>query len=330
MPFITGSVTPPGPIAPPPAQPVNGLDVVRVQHVWTGWNGARYELSNPDGGVFFTQSGLRGLTMPPFRRFTSSSPALAGTRYRDSQADERTIFWPLYLYFDGNSSDWGEFDAGFWKTMNPRRPGVWSVTTPHAGTRTLRCRYDSDGDQGYDRDPFVFGWAGYGVNLVAEQPFWQGAPIRRSWMAGPATSFLPGTGTIFISPGSSTANAVITNPGDEPSWMTWIAVGPFDAGTSVGIGTRQIPLPAVGVGRALTIDTSPDRLIALEYDVTYDIDGYPALNGEPDERTDELGLAADFAPIPEGAEVRLDISLASPSPAARVFGYLTPYYHRAW
>lgn len=298
----------------------------QLEMTWTGWDNSVWTLTNPDSGLFLVQGGVRGLNKPTFTRHTSVAPGLAGSRWRGRRTEEREVFWPLYLYSDGDALDFGLRDSAFWATMHPDRPGVWSVRHPNGTVRRLRCRFTSDGDQAFERDPFAFGWTTYGITLIAEQPFWEGPDYTRTWAAEGAVDFLGGPGVINISSSNTTADAVVRNDGDEDSWLVWRVRGPI-ASAQLEVNGKIVPIPfAISGNRELVIDTRPDRQVAVEQDVQTDT--VPAGTNTV-ERTGDLGLA-DFTPIPTGIDLPIGIDLNGGGLTTAVTASFTPLYHRAF
>ena len=307
------------PILASPFQVVAPLDVAASwpgisAMTWTGWDGSEWDLLGSNG-VALT-AGARGMSMPPVDRFTSTSPALAGSRWRGSRTLEREVFWPLFVYNDGGSQAWVEHDRAFWRTMDPTRPGLWSVTHPDGTIRTLVCRFVDDGDGVFDRDPSAAGWAVYGVTLVAEQPYWQGTPVTQTWKTvSPVSFFGAGSGgpPFTISPGSSLAKASINNPGDVDAYPLYTITGPVDS-VSVGYAGNVVQLGAIADGQTRIVDTRPDRLTVKDQ------------NGV--DRWSELGASANFdAPLPPGNPISLSLAMVG---AGTVTASIIPLYYRAW
>ncbi len=285
---------------------------VGLRPTWTGWDGSVWELTGEDSGVRLIRGGTRGLGRGEHDRFASSSPAVAGSRYRGHRTLERDVFWPLLVFVDDSSEAWVKYDRAFWRTMHPDRPGTWTVTHPDGARRTLTCRYDGTDNQAFDRLPVQAGWAVYGVRLVAdEQPFWQGEPIARTFQASPGSPFLPGP-PFTISSGSTLALATIDNPGDEPAYPIWDLEGPLDSVT-VGVDGRTIEVPIeLAAGETLRVDPRPTEQTAID--------------GTGADRTAELG-AVDFAPVAPGEQVPLTLAAAG---TGSITATLIPLYARAW
>jgi len=153
----------------------------RTSMAWSGWDGSEWALTDPESGVFLTDSGVEGLGMPEHLAWVGESPATHGQYYRGFVVEPRQVFWPVYLYSDAGSDDWLERDRAFWRSLQPGMHGVWSVTTPRGGKRSLSCRFVDDGRHSFQYDPMHRGWASYGVSLIADNPFWTGEPVRRTW-----------------------------------------------------------------------------------------------------------------------------------------------------
>lgn len=308
-------------IARPPAPPKNTTTWLRSSHEWVGWNGDSFRLSDWKTGVFLTQGGTEGMAMPsesPWVR--TGSPFVHGQQYTGGVVEPRRVFWPVYLYADGGSSSWQELDSRFWQTMHFGKPGTWRVTTS-AGTRELTCRFVSDGGHSFTRDPHRFGWQSYGVELVADDPFWAASePIEKEWGQEPPVSFYGGGpvtdpslgATPFaISGGTSLATAELNNPGDVDAWVLWTVEGPA-SNIRLGVDGRFVTYPGtLATGATLTINTDPQDQLAY-------------LNGA--EVTDLLG-SYQFAPVRAGDSTRLSLSLEG---AGTVKASLLPRYYRAW
>ena len=285
-----------------------------------------WDLNSPRSGVCLLQKGVRGLSMPPIKRRTSSFPGLHGSRFDSWIADEREAFWPLLVWNDESSQDWIKHDRAFWSTMHPDKTGTWRVAQPNGDYRELTLRYAEDGGHAFDRDPVRYGWATYGLTMVAEDPFWQGQQIKRAFGAATKRNFfgggaIDGSNTskgspFYISAGSSMANSTIPNPGDVEAWPVWRVVGPFSAAT-VAVDGHQIRWPGAGTfannNHVLRIDTRPEAQAAIYEQTGEDFTWWL-------DRT-------DFAAIPPGESRRLDITLEG---SGYVECSLTPRYMKAW
>lgn len=287
----------------------------RMGSTWTGWDGSVWDLlTYADSGVLLMR-GVRGLGKPTHDRYSSQSPALAGSRWRGYRTTEREVFWPVAVYADTANSRWVATDRAFWRTMHPGRPGTWTITQPSGEVRSLVCRFVDDGAQVFDVDPLTAGWTAYGVTLVAdEQPFWSGQTITRTFRASAASDFYGGSGgpPFYISSASTLASAAITNPGDVEAYPVWTITGPTTS-VSVGLAGNLVDVPfTLATGVSLVIDSRPTAQTAVD-----------SLGVE---RTAELG-SANFAAIPPGESVPLTLTMAG---TGIVQVDLTPLYDRAW
>lgn len=301
------------PSQPPPSAVVPWT---ACQHTWVGWDGTEWDLSHGASGIAL-QGGVRGIRNPPVIRYTGKAAAVDGSLYRGSVTDERECFWPVKVWNDNGSQAWIDHNARFWKTLDESRLGTWIITQPSGVRRSLKVRYtglDNDSD---DIDPGLFGWCIYGIQLVAEQPFWQGDPVSRTF-APPSTigNFFGGTGGTGFGPpfeigaGSTTASASISNTGDVSAWPVWRVTGPTTSVT-VGLSGHSIVFPmTIPSGQWIEINTAPTSQVARDQDGT--------------DRTIQLG-AVDFAEIPQGANVPLTISMTG---TGTVTCTVTPLYRR--
>ena len=300
------------------AAPTNQLPVSpwsRSRMTWTGWDGSVWDLTNPEAGVFLTSKGIEGLGMPTHQAWVGESPAVHGQYYRGHVVEPRPAFWPVYLYSDIGSEDWLALDRAFWRSLHPGKHGKWTVETPAGGRRTLSCRFVDDGRHAYDHDPIVRGWATYGVSLIADSPFWTGEPVRRTWSQRDAINFFGGAAgkgpPLFIPIVSQLSKAKITNEGALEAWTVLTIPGPLTAVT-VGVDGATVQWnTTLTADDILVIDTDPTVQCAW-------------LNGV--DVTEQLGTA-DFAPIPEGDELPLSLTMAG---TGSVEALITPRFYKAW
>ena len=307
---------------PPPAVPWPGV----ASMTWTvpdlvpeGDDVAAHALHllRPDShGLMLVQDGVRGLGMPQVQRWASTAPAVHGSAWRGFRVEEREVYWPLLVWSDAGTDAWLGRDRALWAGMRPDLVGWWDVATP-SGWRRLRLRW-TETDAQFARDPLRSGWHVYGITLVAEQPFWEGATSTIQWSSGAGVPFLPGPP--FTMSGSRSLNdATLDNPGDVPLWPVWRIHGPCST-ARVGVAGAVIEVPfAVPAGQTLVIDTSPEAQTATMYPT-----GRYSGNGL--DRTGLLGAAA-FAPVPPAGRVVLSLAAAG---GGSVECSVTPRYYRAW
>lgn len=303
--------------SPAPTPPSLLRPFTSAQHQWTGWDGSTWDLNDTERGVFLTDAGVRGLKNPRAERWVSESPTTHGSRRRGGRFKEREVHWNIAVFGD-SSEEWISLEAAWWKTLDVDMAGMWTVTLPGRAPRSLMCRFVDDGDHTYDVDPVGEGWAVYGINLVAEDPFWRSSPVVRSWTSVEGVPFLDPDGSppLHISPSATLSSAEVTNPGDLEAWPLWRATArPGGSGvTSVQVGVSG-QLVSFGqpllAGQTLEIQTDPTDQRAF-------LDG---------EEVTHLLSTFDFAPIPAGESVPLQLAMTGDGEVTASF---YPRYLRAW
>jgi len=186
-----------------------------------------------------------------------------------------------------------------------------------------------------ERNPLRLGWDRYNINLVAEQPFWVGDPVVRSFIGElPPDPFFGTDGPIVnIASDFSASNARMDNPGDVESYPRWFIDGDTSS-ASVGVGGVVVDVPfIVDAGTCLVIDSDPDLIGATLYEITAS-----GAEKKPSER--EIGVDMinpvdmsaelgenDFAPIPAGAQVPLSLTITG---TGTVEVLLPTLYRRPW
>lgn len=314
----------------PPAPPFRGFGLV-----WVGWDGSEWDMTGTSGPTGLSLlPGVRGIdTPPPTRRQTKSSPAVAGTRHQGTSVLERPVYWPLRVFSDESSQAWIEYDRAFWATLDEDRVGTWRITHPDGTRRELVCRYDSTDNQGSDIDPALAGWNTYGINLVAEQPYWTGKPVVVQFEANEPTEFFstdPDT-VVHISEGSTLEGAQLHNPGDVTTAPTWWISGTESLTVGVGDVTLDVPFE-VAEDRLLVVDSAQTAQTAKEVDApppgltdAEQVAWVAARLPTADDRTKELGTDTGWASIP--ARNAVDLALAMIGDG-RVQARLVPQYRR--
>jgi hypothetical protein len=158
----------------------------------------------------------------------------------------------------------------------------------------------------------------YGLNLVAESPYWRGEPVTRKFEpAGAAETYYGGaTGGGFgpdyhIMRAATLSTATVTNDGDVPTSPVWKINGPSTS-AQVGLDGHLVTFPmTLSAGQWITLDTAPTSQVALDQ--------------SGNDRTAELGLV-DFWKIPKGTSVPLSLSMAG---AGSIEVTVTPEFFRA-
>lgn len=306
------------------APPVTGNDPgwSPLQLWWVDWTGTRWNLSDELHGLV-TMSGIRGLGSPKYQHHRDDYAAIAGSFWRDARALTREIFLPLYLYADEGSAEWVARNRAFWKGMDPYREGTLYVQSPDGEVRHIAARYASGGEDAYDKDPTLFGWARYGIYLDADSPFWLGEPVPKGWTTAEPVPFF-GAGNVSeagppfgISKDTATGATTMANPGDEEAYPIWTVDGsaPIVSGYSVQISVdgHVIKVPFALDDDVLVIDTTPSKQSATlnGVDVMSDLETF------------------DFAPIGPGATAELEFTISAGSDAT-IHAEITPLYRRAF
>ena len=305
----------------------------RLRMTWTA-KGVTWPLTSPASGLFL-MPGVRGLGSITTERHATTAPAVAGSRHEGVSVLDRSAFWPIHIFHDGGSEGWVERDRAFWQGMDPKDTGIWEVQHPDGKRRSIELRFRDDGDHSITYDPIRYGWQTYGINFVAEQPFWVGDPVVRSWKNSEYAPFFDPNGPhLFnIGSGADISSARIDNPGDEESYARWFIDGETTT-ASVGVGDLIVDVPfPIGANKCLVIESDPDRIGATLYDVVAGAEvkkpserviGVDMVN--PEDRTADLG-EADFPPVPPGSQVPLSLTLAG---TGVVEAYLPTLYRRPW
>jgi hypothetical protein len=283
-----------------------------LRHTWTGWDGTSFDLTDGSAGVLMLLDGVGGMHLPELDQYLDEYASADGARYRGTRTRTRQPSWTIGVFGD-TSRQWRERDVAFWRTLDPDRPGLWTITDPEGRVRTLVCRLRSSAEHTYTRDPHKAGWAVYSVDLLAEQPHWQGPPVLSPrWALATAENFTgpsDAAPSYYVSAASTIGSAALTNPGDVDAWLTWEVVGPV---TSVEITAAggELAFGAVPAGQTLRISTDPTEPVAT-------------LNGV--DRTGDVD-PWDPRPVPAGETVDVGITLVG---AGSVQASFIPRYRRA-
>lgn len=317
---------------PPPIPPFRGL-----QMAWIGWDGSEWDLTDGTKGAVITKHGLRGLHMPEHERWSRSAPLVPGSTHLGHQVKDRSVFWPLALFHDTSSSQWITRDRAFWRTMDPDQEGTWRVTLPNGEKRYLKCRFLDDSSHTVTHDPVLKGWDVYGINMLADYPYWRGDIVTNAVKpAEPVTWMDPADAPFMrISQSSSLSAAEIDNPGDVAAHPVFWVHGPTPSAV-VGSSGRTITIPFdVPDGKTLVVDCNPTSRSAklidspnqtLSFQDQYDKvqERLPTATN----RTKDLDEDANLnITIPAGGRRSLTIE-STGTGAVRTL--IVPSYRRAW
>jgi len=234
-----------------------------------------------------------GLGLPLFEVQTSDSPATDGRRRTDYRLASRPVQIPVYLWSDNGSPEFQALYRRWLRAFHPFKPGRLRISTA-AGSRDLWCYLDAAGDQQLTHDPLYQGWLRLTMTLTAEDPWWLGPEVTRTWFRLPAVPFFGEDGNLHVSDGPSADEAVLSNVGDDDAWPTWsLSAISGTTGATVTVDGGTFETPQVGTDETLTVDTDPAVATAMldDQDVTADVDPW------------------DPRPIPAGDDVPLSLIL---------------------
>ncbi|MFB7798929.1 hypothetical protein [Isoptericola sp. NPDC056134] len=276
-----------------------------------------WDLSDPEGGVYFPDADIGGMHLPPFERQTSSSPALSGQRLKGVRTAARPFGWTVRVWKgdpDDTSAAFEAFDAAIWSVIgDPEQPFRWTVETPAGTRRHLYVSY-AGGDHAYSRDPMADGWVDYEPEFVADDPYWYDAnPIVQEWHQPEQRDFYEpedADDLLHISQSASTSSAQITNPGKVAAHLKLEVLDQMEDVT-ISVAGGIIGTPDVADGQVLVVDTDPRVGSA-------DLDGVDV---------DDQMIPWDPRPIPAGKTVPVTIVASG---AGWVRATFIPRYYRAW
>lgn len=308
-------------------------------HPWRGI-GMRWE--SPDGSVWplsggrvsgiRMRPGVRGLTEPSREAFIDETAGVEGGRWRGARALPRDVFWPISVWRDTDSVGWLEYDAAWWRSLDPEVPGRWVVTHPDGTERHLLCRFGDDGDPAWDASPGMRAWARYGVRMIAVDPYWRSAPVARSWSGvdGEIRDFVGEP--LWITEGSAIGSAQVTNPSDLRAHPVWWVTDV--AAADVTVAGRTIEVPAVAEDKLLVVDSDPTALSATEIAAPpagltdVELDAWVAARlPTGTDRTTHLGGGTTWGSIPARATTQVGIEMSG---AGTVHVRFVPRWRRAW
>lgn len=239
---------------------------------WTGTDGSTWDLIN--GPVALTSLGIQGLGMPIAFETTRQTALNHGQVLQSWRLDPREVFLPLI--FDGSSErDVEGVQRDFWHSLALGEYGELTVTDGNGAERSLELRFVEDNGLAYAIDPYAktLKPRPFGLNMIADDPFWQGPQQSIEFGLGPG-----GTATFFGNGSSATpfyivkstggTDATLTNDGDMPAWITWSITGPMDSFELEIDGHLVSGAIEVETGDTLTIETSPLNQLAYLSDGT--------------------------------------------------------------
>jgi hypothetical protein len=314
MAYLRGVVRPPVPPTDLSGEPFTESPWKKIRHLFHGWDGSTWDVSDGFDGVFLMPEGIEGMGMPDIENYTFSSPVVHGVEWEGWRATGRDVHWVIGI-FEDSSIEWLDVKKKFWKIFRPGKTMRWEIILPNAERYNLTVRFKQDNTSVYSRDPVRLGWAIYGITCMTEQPFWEGTPVTYDFEPRDDTldDFYNGTlGPPFFIGSSTNANvetATLNNPGDVETYARWTLYGPFTT-AAVGLNGAVVNLGAALSTDVIVINTDPTELTATKNGV--DIMA-------------SLG-SFDFAPIPAGEDVELALGMNG---SGKIVAEFTPLYLRS-
>lgn len=307
------------PVAPPPPAPevvVPGYRLGAPPRVtWTSAAGVVTVLSDPGGG-YTVAPGVRGLGLPVYQ-FHRTDTALDGTVIRGTRTEARELFVPIYMEAPTFAQVWqmrrdlaarlhpGVVDGG--------GEGVLEVAFADGTRRRIRAYYTGgmEGSEGADEAGLC--WATYGLEFLAQQPYWERDPITYRWAIAPPTdTWLPILPIKVRDADVIGEGMTITNPGSVRSWPVWTITGPLDGSAVMRNVTtgQQLEFEAtLAEGEQIVIDTRPRRKTVRDGDGT--------------NRFSSLSVGSVLWPLVPGPNV-VDVLLTGLGDASRLELEITP------
>jgi len=315
VPILVGTTapTPETPVVPDP--PLYD----QATHVWTGWNGEMFPLSGDLRSMTQVIRGRTGMLEPKYQHQFVESATDDGAQWDGVRTLIREIGWPLFVHAGSSTALRVEHDR-FLRTMQPDKLGVLTVGTPDGQRRYIQLRY-SDGAEG-DESGGSYGivWIKHQLTMLAEQPYFYGDPISYTFGGPEGVNFYGGgVGTLgppyHISSSRGLGSAVVSTPGDLPSWPVWTINGPMTSFTGV-IGGKSITLPiTLTLGQWIKVTTEPRVGTILDQTGT--------------SRWPNAG-AVTFGPVQPFADSALTLTIAGATDDTTVVFEFTPRWRRAW
>ena len=262
-----------------------------LQISWTGTDGSSWDLIS--GPIALRADGIQGLGMPTTADTVRATGLTHGQTFQSWRLQPRPFFMPL-IFQDASRYDVQGLQRSFWRSMEVGKYGTLAVTDSAGYRRSLQLRFVDDVNLSYSVDPYapVLGEKAFGVNLIADNPFWQGDTESITFGLGPG-----GTATFFGNGSSATpfyivksaggTAATLSNFGDLPAYVTYTISAPMTSFDLTVDGHHVTGAIELVDDEALTIETSPQSQIAYKDDGS---------------RMTRYLTAADFAPVPDSGE----------------------------
>ena len=294
----------------PPVAPAIYTPWRRIKHIFYGWDGSVWDVTDGRDGVFLMPEGIEGMGMPIIEQYTFDSPVVHGFEWEGWRASGRDVHWVIGI-FEDSSEEWIQRKKDFWRIFHPGKTLRWEVVLPTNERYSITVRFKSDDTSVYSRDPVKLGWAIYGITGMCEQPFWEGETQSPIWYPQSDYDFFGGTGgpPFYIASAADITNATMSNPGDVEAFLRWELKGPFNT-ASVGLNGLTATVGNTSAGQTVVINTDPRNLTATR-------DGVDIMAS--------LG-SFEFAPLPPGEDTTLSLTLDG---TGSIQAFFTPLYFRS-
>jgi len=300
-------------------------DFQGLEHTLFGWDGTIIDLSDSMNGIVLLAEEQVGMGSPQHEIYSSTSPVMAGSLHRGVRTLAREVEWVVFVFEETSSEHFLKRNRAFWRIVgNPNRVNVWRVTAPDGSWRELKIRFVEDGSGGYNRDPVEDGWAVYQIRMIAEEPYWEGSEIAKSFKTEAPQDFFVEVPPpmLFISQSVTLDGGRLENfDSDIDAWAKWTLRGPLQdimivTTNSEGENpqaslTGSLGLPDGPDGSILIVDTNPRVSTAV-------LDGVD-VSGQVD--------PWDPRPVPAGGVQTLSVVFAG---TGNVLITYRPQYRRAF
>lgn len=316
MPIVTGivDVVDPRPVTDGPSR-----DVAPLRHIWTGYDGTVFDLTDHGRAKVFKRRGARGFGPGPVTHWWSDAADLPGSDWTGEHDDRGDLFVPLTITGD-DTADYLEARRSFARTLDPRQTGLYAVSTPDGGVRYAVCRYSEGFDPVIDLDPAASCIENLGITWARADPYWFGSTVTADYVAdvAGATFFSPpGSGSVVtISASNVLSSGAVTNQGDLDAEPLWVIRGPVQSfAVGVAAGTLKMA-PNLLAGQSITADLRA----ASNYAIT-DQDGADRYNDVTD---------VVFETIPVGENIPLVMSAVGTGAGFGIHLEFATRYRSAW
>lgn len=242
-----------------------------IRHQFSSFNGQLIDLSDLTSPIIMAMENVEGMGEPESVEFNQETPLADGQQFTGYRYKAREVFWPILV--KSTPANFQADNASLWSSLDRVETGLWIVVAPDGTQRTLSVRLRGDGGSPLASDPTHDGIAAYGITLVADDPYWKGATLSKTFQtAQDDLDFYAPPGSdyaLWLSSASTVDNAVITNEGNVDSWAVIRVDGPAESfwvdqffGDTVHPVGGAVEVPD---GYYLEINTDPRKLSARLY-----------------------------------------------------------------